>query len=387
MKHFLCLFMTFLLLLSLSSCKEDNTTPVPSKAEKTLFIYMPWTASESSTYGNLYSYFSNNISDIESAIKQQNGLKNNRVLVFISKSSTYSALLEIKYDNGQCIRDTLKRYNNYDYTTPNGIAGILKDVKSNAEASLYDLIVGCHGNGWIPKGTEDYYRTRSFGGSSAKYQTEISDLASGINLAGMHMQFISFDDCYMAGVEVAYDLRNAADYLIASTSEIMADGMPYTQVWQYMTPASPDYNNICQAFLNYYSSTTYPYGTLSVINCNKIQNMANVMKNINSQYTFDRTRLESIQKLDGFGQTTFFDLGSYVQNLCGQTPELFTSTLSLLVPYCVHTPKIYTAFSEVNGGFSTVDINSFSGISISDPTTNTYLTDFLTQTNWWKSTH
>jgi hypothetical protein len=387
MKHFLCLFLSSILLLSLSSCKGDDPAPVSSKAEKTIFVYMPWTASENSTNGNLYSYFSQNISDIESAIKQQGGLGSNRVLVFISKSSTYSALLEIKYSKNQCTRDTLKRYNNYEYTTPSGIAGILNDVKTNAEASQYDMIIGCHGSGWIPKGLEDYYRTRSFGGSSAKYQTEISDLASGISLAGMHMQFISFDDCYMAGVEVAYDLRNVADYLIASTSEIMADGMPYTKVWQYMTPATPDYNGICQAFLNYYSSATYPYGTLSVINCNKIADMANVMKSINSQYTFDTSKLESVQKLDGLGQTTFFDLGSYVENLCGQKPATFTSSLSLLVPYCVHTSEIYTAFVNYNGGFSTVPINTFSGITISDPTENTYLVNYVSQTNWWKATH
>ena len=43
-------------------------------------------------------------------------------------------------------------------------------------------------------------------------------------------QFIMFDDCYMSSMEVAYDLKDVTDYIIASTSEVMAYGMPYEKV-------------------------------------------------------------------------------------------------------------------------------------------------------------
>lgn len=44
------------------------------------------------------------------------------------------------------------------------------------------------------------------------------------------MEYILFDDCYMSSVEVAYELKEATRFLIASTSEMMAYGMPYATV-------------------------------------------------------------------------------------------------------------------------------------------------------------
>ena len=224
MKRFLGFCVCFVTLL-FTACSDDNA-PTPPETQKTLFLYLPWSSTGQPPYQrNLYSYFINNIENIERAIRQQGGMGNTRLLTFISQSPTYSALVEIRYQGNQCVRDTLKRYNAYDYTSPSGIAALLGDVKTTAPASRYAMVIGCHGNGWIPSGVKDYYRSRSFGGIDAKYQTELSDLAEGIKRAAMPLQFIAFDDCYMAGVEVAYDLKDATDHIIASTSEIMAEGL------------------------------------------------------------------------------------------------------------------------------------------------------------------
>ena len=53
----------------------------------------------------------------------------------------------------------------------------------------------------------------------------------------MHMDYILFDDCYMSSVEVAHALRHVTDYLIGSTSEIMAYGFPYALAGKHMLGA------------------------------------------------------------------------------------------------------------------------------------------------------
>ena len=59
---------------------------------------MPWSAGANEPYNsNLYSYFTQNIADIETAIKTQGGLGSNRLMVFISQSPTYAALVDISY--------------------------------------------------------------------------------------------------------------------------------------------------------------------------------------------------------------------------------------------------------------------------------------------------
>lgn len=388
MKRFLglCACLTVMFFTACNDIDSPENTP---KTEKTLFLYLPWSSTSQQPYQrNLYSYFINNIESIEQAIKEQGGMGNTRLITFISLSPSYSALIENKYQNGNCVRDTLKRYYNYSYTTPSGIASLLNDVKAVAPAPTYAMIIGCHGNGWIPRDVKNYYRSRSFGGIDTQYQTELTDLAEGIEQATMPMQFIAFDDCYMAGIEVAYDLKDVTKYVIASTSEIMADGLPYKKIWSSLASTNPNYQAIVNGFYTYYTQHSYPYGTLSVIDCSQLENMATWMKGINNRYTFDTSHLNDLQKLDGMAQTIFFDMESYINNLCDANDRMQFSTLvARLVPFHVHTPYIYTDLSNYNGGITTIAINTFCGITISDPTTNTYVVDRKSMTEWWKATH
>lgn len=384
MKRFLSIYLAFMIVGLLTACHNSDDPEPPQAAEKTLLLFMPWSAGANEPYNsNLYSYFTQNIADIETAIKTQGGLGSNRLMVFISQSPTYAALVEISYKGQQCVRDTLKRYNRYNYTTAYGIASVLNDVKQQAPANNYAMLIGCHGTGWIPKGIYDFYKTRSFGGSEAAYQIELSDLADGIRQAGMHMQFVAFDDCYMAGVEVAYDLKDAADYLIASTSEIMAAGLPYKQIWPCLIASQPNYQGVVDAFYDFYSHYSYPYGTLSVIDCQQIDETARTMRELNSRYTYDNDKNDELQKLDGMAQTIFFDMQSYTDKLCESSAdaEQIAQQIRRMVPYAKATAEIYSAYS---GAWK---VDTFSGITISDPTTNSYVVGRKTMTAWWQATH
>lgn len=376
----------------LTACSDDDNSDLPpSPVEKTLLVYMPWTDSETSSDGSLYSSFLQNIADMEAGIAAQGGLGNTRLLLFVARSANVAHFIEVKYRQGKCYRDTLLRHTGNSYVTPTGLAAILSKTKQVAPAEHYALLVGSHGSGWIPKDVENYYGTRVFGGSSVKYKMETSELAEAIRLANMYMQYICFDDCYMAGIEVAYDLKDVADYIIASTSEIMSEGLPYKTIWNQLIAVQPNYASIVQSFYDFYSnpSRRHPNGTLSVINCQEVDATVALMRPINTLFTFNNAQLPLLQKLDGMGQTIFFDFGSYGQYLCedSEYASLLNEQLTKLVPHHSHTSSIYTSLYLVNGGFSTVPIHTFSGITISDPTTNTYLINRKYLTAWWKATH
>ena len=81
----------------LTSCQKEE---IPSADnERTLFMYLPWST-------NLTSYFYQNIEDMEDAISRR-GLDKERVLVFLSTSSTEAELFEITVNNGICTRQIL----------------------------------------------------------------------------------------------------------------------------------------------------------------------------------------------------------------------------------------------------------------------------------------
>ena len=82
----------------LTSCQKEE---IPSADnERTLFMYLPWST-------NLTSYFYQNIEDMEDAISRR-GLDKERVIVFLSTSSTEAELFEITVNNGICTRQILK---------------------------------------------------------------------------------------------------------------------------------------------------------------------------------------------------------------------------------------------------------------------------------------
>ena len=373
----------------MASCQKDEPE-LNSENEKTLFIYMPWST-------NLLENFETNLVDLETSISR-NGLKNQRVIVFLSTTPREATLFEITCKKGKCERTTLKEYTDPPFTTAHGIASILNDVKSNAPASVYSMIIGCHGMGWIPVSStltraassfkfhwdsEGTVQTRYFGGISSSYQTDITTLAEGLESAGLKLEYLLFDDCYMSNIEVAYDLRKVTRYLIACTSEIMAYGMPYATMGKYLL-GEPDYEAICNDFSSFYSTYTLkPCGTLGVTDCSEVDALASVMKEINTRYTFDTTLRPSLQRLDGYLPVIFYDFGDYVAHLCDD-PQLlkkFEEQLQRTVPHHVHTEYYYSALTNTD-----YKINTFSGITVSDPSTN-ILTNGKTNTGWYSATH
>ena len=387
--------------LFIVSCQEDVPAPYPvpkNLPNKTIFVYMPWSAARNNETGSLYNNFLQNIEDIEAAIEAEKGLGRNKLMVFIATSANNAALIEVKYAaNGRCQRDTLQHFDKHNmpaYTTANGLASLLSKVKVEAPAKQYALIVGCHGTGWLFSEGKSRARTRYFGGSDHYFQTNIPTLAAAIEQAKMRMQFVMFDDCYMSNVEVAYEMRHATAYLIGCCSEIMAYGMPYKNIWKHLTQPKPNYKEVVNEFNNFYSNYKWPYGNIGVTDCSKVEEVAARMKTINAA-TANNAKLidwEDIQRLDGYEKTIFFDMGDYVNKLCN-TPETqsmareMQTALAQLVPYKSTTKYVYTALEQHYP--STIIVNAYSGITISDPTQSDFENALTTkrETGWWKATH
>lgn len=429
MKLFFKLIVYILALATVTSCDSGETTDVDDINEQTVLVFMPW--SGSSTSNGLYNYFQQNLDSIKNAIKSNKGL-NGRALVFISTSPTTSVLYEMKYDNGTVNNDTLKTYDGSSYTTATGITEILNDLQANAYGLNYAMIIGGHGMGWTYKDdwtnypyytkphkyqdtdtnptyqTTDettqpqrhrpvpstisqgkpYPHTRFFGSASdlTNLAIDIPTLAEGIAAAGIKLQYILFDDCYMANIETAYELRNVTNFLIASTSEVMSSGMPYQTMWNELAKQAPGYEAAVSDFYDYYSNYSYPYGALSAIDCRKVEELARVMKEINQYYTLNTDSLSKIQVLDGFQTPIFYDMGDYVDHLCTNTDLLsdFHTKLSDAIRSTAYTEQLY---SYLYASPVLIDVNTYSGITISDPSLNTVAQKGMKKTAWWAATH
>lgn len=402
----------FAALFALSSCTEE-AEDVDEINKQTVLVFMPWSGTQTSA--GLYRYFQQNLDSIESAIVKAKKITG-RAMVFISTSAQNSVLYEITYEHNAVKRDTLLQYSGNLYTTAEGITQILNDVKRLAYGLNYSMIIGCHGCGWTFKddwedypnraklspyapaaepfaakkngGAASYPTTRFYGSvSDNNYATDIPTLAEGIANAGIKMQYILFDDCYMANVETAYELRNVTNFLIGSTSEVMVVGMPYQTMWASLATATPAYQTAVTAFNTFYSNYEYPYGTISAIDCRKLDRLAEEMRMINGHYTLADSLRDSLQVLDGFNVPIFYDMGDYVAHLCESTDILndFESLLSQAVKASANTDSIYSYLYYGNPKF--IKVNHFSGLTISDPSVSSVALKGREKTAWWRDTH
>lgn len=402
------------LAMTFTSCSEE-AFGTDSVNKQTILVFYPWTGSQSST--GLLGYLQNNIDSISDGIIDRKGLNNSRVLVFLSDKYNHSMLYDLQYNatTKSVDRVPLKEYEGASYASAEGIADILNEVKTQANALNYALIVGVHGCGWTYASDWSRYPyyarpsvtrprdnnfsgiqfgpdpnvplTRFFGSVSlAENAMDISTLAEGIRESGLKMQYILFDACYMSNIETAYELKDVTNYMIASGSEIMAAGLPYRSMWSYLNSATPNYSGIVSTSVNFYKNSSAPFCNLAAIDCRQVEKLASVMKEINAQYQLSASvSLDSIQYLDGFRPHLFYDLETYVDSLrpSGYLLDQFKSQLKLTIKASDHTDEAYTCIYSSDS----FKIKNYCGITISDPSQHSVAIKGREKTGWWKATH
>lgn len=404
-------------IIGLGSCTEE-AVDVDKVNKQTILVFLPWTGGNSSI--GLTKALSNNIDSICAGITDKKGLNNTRVLVFFSNNANNSTLFDLTYNDvtKEVSKTPIKTYEGSAYNSANGFADLLNEVKQNAEALNYALIIGGHGCGWscaddwinypnqaksfniqqtfdtsfsgIQFGADPNNPTTRFFGSVDRKENSIdlSTLAEGIKQSGIKMQYILFDVCYMGNVETAYELKDVTNYFIATSSEIMAKGIPYRSMWSYLNGTTPNYSSLVNGIVNFYKNSNTPYCNMAAIDCRQLDALANVMKEINQKYTLDTTiPLDSIQPLDGFSPHLSYDMAVYVDSLkpSGYLKEQFSNQLKKTVKAAAHTDYAYTAlylYPEV-----TIKVKNYCGLSISDPSQHPVAIRGKEKTGWWKATH
>lgn len=387
--------------------------------KQTILVFMPWTGGATSSDQGLTASLKTNIDSIDAAIVKNKGLTNSRVLVFFSNSPSESNLYEMIYNESAKSVDhiILNTYLDNTYTTSDGIASLLGEVQSYAPALNYALIIGAHGCGWTFKDSWSNYPTRtvdgkevpffSFGSdpnhpvtrffgsvTSTTHMMDVTDLAEGIKKSGINkLQYILFDACYMGNVETAYELKDVTNFMLASSSEILSTGVPYYSVWSYLNSATPSYNSVVSGFWSFYKNYRFPFGNFAAIDCRQMDQLAAVMKDINSQYKLSETiDLDSIQRLDGFDMMSgnkrhmFYDLETYVDSLhpSGYLKSQFTTQLQKTVTAAQSTDSVMSGL-PIRTEY--IPIKHYSGLSISDPSIHSVAISGRERTGWWKATH
>ncbi len=350
------------LLAILSACGDDDDTPIPVTV-KTVLMYL---VADNSISGDIYS----NIASVEEGL-----IKATSPGTFViywdggSRKSEFPDPTLFKYEvdgKGKVSkREVIKTYSSQNSVSNEVINRVLKDVEAYCPAEKYSLIFGSHATGWLPV---DDSKSRSFGDDSGA-KINIPDLSVALKQSGIHFDYILFDACLMSQVEAAYELRNVADYLILSPTEVWDKGFPYFKMVKYLLAADNAQQNainVAKDYVDFYKNECterIPWATIAVIKTDEMQALASITHSIMGQYQgnltrFDSNKINYFQTNYGYGRSPLnystYDFGAFVRELTSNNiPPAFEEQLSKVIVY-----KDYVD----DAGFVNIDPEVYSGI-------------------------
>ncbi len=256
MNRILTLLCAAAILMAFPSCDKKEDGPKHSRAKRTVLVYA---VASNSLSGDLVS----DKSEMIKAAPNVEGLgKDVRLLLYSvpSQSATEASLAELSKDAyGEWNFETIKTYDRNTFSTdPKRMSEVFADLRDEAPADNYGLILWSHGTGWLPNFSDHQVpqgMAKSYGMDKYQGVTDYCDLHELSSAIPDRMfDYIWFDLCYMMGVEVAYQLRNKCDYIAGYPTEDWSMGMNYDTTLPMLAAPAPDLVGAGKAFFDYYNS-------------------------------------------------------------------------------------------------------------------------------------
>ncbi|MFR9546762.1 MAG: clostripain-related cysteine peptidase [Rikenellaceae bacterium] len=311
--------------ISLLACKKTEETKFDDSLPVDAFLMY------CASYNNLNSDLSQNINDL---LENYTFYGNKRIYIFFSDSNYYSYLYRV---NTKGEKELIKEYGyGLNAATIETLEEVMSDVASQSDViELTDILLSSHGMSWLPNGQnpKELSTEASWSGSYLNYISSYSfgydksDTSEGIEIDEMaelfenyNLQTIIFDACFMGSIETYYELRNSADYILASPCEILSAGMNYSDMSKYLTKESSldNLSKIAYATYDLYNTSytgTNQTSALSIVDCAKLESFGNYVKNIMDKYSaYSSSAIPDI-RYDSYSTKYAHDLKLYLENL------------------------------------------------------------------------
>lgn len=366
------------LALIFTGCSDDDTPKVITPT-KTILVYM---AGENS----LSAYTYNNLKSIIAGAKGTK-IEECNLLIYCDARGSLPKLYKIeKNQSGVADSVLIKTYDEQNSADIKIMNDVITDIFSKYPAEEKGLFLWSHGTAWLPSDLNNYLR--SFGQDGTNHM-EITGLREA--LPGS-FDYIIFDACYMSSVEVVYELRDKANYILGSSTEVMAEGFPYTLTIPELladNPLEERLKNTAISFYNHYNaqSGANQTGNVSLIKTSELDALATACKSIfTGRYTeeemIDPSKygldIQALEYLTSPYQYSFlYDFKDYLKAIEADV------NIEAAVVY-----KNTTSTSFFAHPYKSMPINTYSGLSIYVPQKkNPKMNEWYKQLAWYKAVY
>lgn len=332
----LYLFLIVFLTALLSGCREDpKPDPQPKEVRQMTIVYAV-------NHNNLSSDLVANENQMLQAMCNVDA-EVYKLLVY-KYTSNGPGLYEVRNSNGKCEFTLLKQYDKSILSvSKERISEVLDDALDYYPDVESNLFFWGHGLGWVnpnkysnntidsaPKSFSGYSdkegyisvtlpEVYGYGGEDVyengiRVRTDYLDLDQLAEAIPDHkFEMIWFDCCYMSGIEVAYQLRNKCETLVAYPTEIMAEGLPYDKIIPRIIGSSPDRVGAARALYEYYVGKSTPEAvSVAVMDMSQIEDVAAVACDIFMSGE-NRPSEGGLQNYSRLRSTPYYDFGQYLR--------------------------------------------------------------------------
>lgn len=354
MKRLKLIFTYLLLLLAATaittSCGDSGGDEPPAPVSRTVLVYM---IADNSLGKAGYDKL-----DLDEMLEgaKSGGLNGGRLLVYHNRRGTEGGLAPQLLEVTANGINTLKTYPDdpeiYSVDVER-MRQVLSDSRSYAPAADYGLVLWSHGSGW-----KEASSSRNIAESEIVSAPEVHDFGEdrGVTmkvsslskaLKGYDFSFIYFDCCFMATVEVIWELRDAAPVIVGSGIELPVNGMPYhTNLSAFFATGKPDLVKAARNTFEYYNSRNDVDRTcaMTVVNTAALPELADVSRRIFARVTDFSTDLRYIQRYERPGFiNTIYDFEEYIEKVCDDSALLaeWKQAMADVVVYADHTPTVF----------------------------------------------
>lgn len=372
----------FLAITGLASCgSSDEPAPGPDPSapgQRTVLIY-------SIGSNSLQSDLAADREEMEASAKSITGLcRDVNVLIYFLDHDNAPALYELKPEDSSF--HLVKQYDRSRFSTdPQRISEVISDAARLRPAANYGLVMSSHATGWSPDfSTHTVPVKKSFG--QDKYEgasdyCDITELAEAIP-DGM-MDFIWFDCCYMSSIEVAYQLRDKCETMVAYPTEVWQWGMPYDKTLPLIASVKPRLREAAEELFNWYEQKGMA-ATIAVLDMAEIEGVARTAHAIYAAGI--RPSATGLLKYSRRAIGPFYDFGQYTrEHVSGNADSEklradFAATMDKFVTLALATPY------DLND--NPWNLDNYSGLSCHMPeTTNQASEDYYHTLDWSKAVY
>jgi hypothetical protein len=193
----------------------------------------------------------------------------------------------------------------------------------------------------------------------------------------------------MSNIESIYDLRNSANYIIASPCEIMGRGFPYERTLPHLfvdNGMTTDYIKAGESYYKFYRdeyTNQARSGSIAVINCNEIDALADATKSVLESMSTGYYDRNTLQTYEGQDIHYFFDFGEWISIVATDNAalEAFNAQFNKTVIAKYSLDTFYSAYGSY--GTHAINLDVYSGITTSAPT-EADIYGYMLETNWCK---